>query len=70
MVIAATACPLSASEKWAISPAFRSGLTPFGIEYHFENYLRFNRKVALLDLSYGDQSLDNTWGGVGVSVQT
>ena len=61
--------PVISIGKVGYLPAFRSGLTPFGIEYHFENYLRFNRKVALLDLSYGDQSLDNTWGGVGVSVQ-
>lgn len=50
-------------------PSLRTGLTPFGLEYHLENYLRFQSKVMLLDLRIGDQAFHKSWGGVGVLIQ-
>jgi hypothetical protein len=50
-------------------PALRAGLTPFGVEYHFENYIRTNELVSFVDFSYGDQSFHDSWGGVGVKLQ-
>ena len=50
-------------------PGLRAGLTPFGVEYHFENYFRFNNKVSLVDISYGDQTFFDSWGGIGVFIQ-
>ncbi len=49
-------------------PLFRFALTPFGVEYHMENYLRKDRRVILLDLATGDDSVESGWGGVGISV--
>jgi len=50
-------------------PSLRAGLNPFGVEYHFENYLRYKNVNSLIDISYGDQAFFNSWGGVGVSIQ-
>ena len=50
-------------------PGLRAGLTPFGIEYHMDNYLSFNKMSALVDISYGDQTFHDSWGGVGVHIQ-
>jgi len=50
-------------------PCLRTGLTPFGIEYHFENYFRLNNKVTLVDISYGDETFFDSWGSIGVSIQ-
>ncbi len=50
-------------------PSLRMPLTPFGPEYHLENYLRFNTRVALVDVHVGDKRFYRSWGGVGVSVQ-
>lgn len=50
-------------------PSLRTGLTPFGLEYHLENYLRFENKVSLIDLRIGDQTFHNSWGGVGLLIQ-
>ena len=50
-------------------PALRTGLTPFGLEYHLENYLCFNDKSALLDLSIGDTKFHSNWGGAGLNLR-
>ena len=50
-------------------PSFRAGLTPFGIEYHLDNYLQFDDKTSLVDLSYGDQTFHDFWGGIGIHIQ-
>ena len=50
-------------------PGLRTGLTPFGLEYHMDNYLRFENKVLLLNLRIGDQSFHKSWGSVGVIIQ-
>lgn len=50
-------------------PALRAGLTPFGIEYHFENYICYKNTASLLDISYGDQTFHSSWGGVGVQIK-
>ncbi len=50
-------------------PGLRAGLTPFGVEYHFENYLRYNNTVSFIDFSYGDQSFHDSWGGIGLNIQ-
>ncbi len=50
-------------------PSLRTGLTPFGLEYHFENYLMFEDVVAFVDLSFGDQSFHKGWGGIGIHLQ-
>jgi hypothetical protein len=47
-------------------PAFRTGLTPFGVEYHLENYFRRGNRVYLLDIRIGDNSYVKSWGGVGL----
>ena len=49
-------------------PSLRAGLTPFGIEYHVDNYVRYKRTVSLIDLHYGDQIFDKSWGGIGIHV--
>ena len=50
-------------------PSLRAAWTPFGIEYHFENYLRYKNMISLIDLSYGDQTFFDSWGGMGVFIQ-
>ena len=50
-------------------PSLRTGLTPFGLEYHFENYLHFKDVVAFVDLSFGDQSFHKGWGAIGIHLQ-
>ena len=50
-------------------PALRAELTPFGIQYHLDNYLRFKNMVALVDISYGDRTFFDSWGGVGVDIR-
>lgn len=50
-------------------PSLRTGLTPFGLEYHLENYLRFKNKVSLIDLRIGDRTFHKSWGGVGLLIQ-
>ncbi len=50
-------------------PSFRLGLTPFGTEYHLENYLRFKNKISLVDLRIGDEKFHSNWGGAGFLVQ-
>ncbi|MCU0452820.1 MAG: hypothetical protein MUE68_04120 [Bacteroidetes bacterium] len=50
-------------------PTLRSGWTPFGIEYHFETYLRWGGRTALVDLRAGDRTFHSGWGGFGVEVR-
>lgn len=50
-------------------PCLRMGLTPFGPEYHLENFLRAGDKVLLVDLRIGDQTFYESWGGIGLYVQ-
>ncbi|MFC1555111.1 hypothetical protein ACFL7D_10780, partial [candidate division KSB1 bacterium] len=50
-------------------PALRAGLTPFGIQYHFENYFHYNRTTSFIDFSYGEQSFFDSWGGIGINIQ-
>jgi hypothetical protein len=48
-------------------PVLRSGLTPFGPEYHLENYLRFGETTSLIDVRIGDRTFCGSWGGIGAS---
>jgi len=50
-------------------PLVRTGLTPFGLEYHLENYLRFGDVTSLVDFRMGDQTFHKSWGGLGVAFQ-
>lgn len=50
-------------------PGLRVGFTPFGFEYRVDNYLRFGRRAALIDVRVGDTTFYDGWGGVGVSVR-
>lgn len=50
-------------------PALRAGFTPFGVEYHLENYLRWKDITSLIDIKYGDKTFYNNWGGAGILVQ-
>lgn len=50
-------------------PALRMSLTPFGPEYHFENYIRFRSMVALADLHIGDTTFYDSWGGFDLGLQ-
>jgi hypothetical protein len=46
-------------------PVIRSGMTPFGPEYHLENYLHYGKTVSLIDFRVGDQTFYTSWGGLG-----
>jgi hypothetical protein len=48
-------------------PVLRAGLTPFGPEYHLENYLRFGETASLIDIKIGDQTFYKSWGGIGLA---
>ena len=50
-------------------PLLRTALTPFGLEYHFENYVRNKTMTSLIDVRIGDQSFYPAWGGIGVILQ-
>ncbi len=50
-------------------PSLRLGLTPFGPEYHLENFLLINNKAFLINLRIGDQAFHKSWGGLGLSIQ-
>ena len=50
-------------------PSCRMGLTPFGPEYHLENYFRAKSTVFLLDLRTGDPTFYKSWGGIGLFFQ-
>jgi hypothetical protein len=64
-----TAVPALRFGNLSYLPALRAGLTPFGIQYHLDNYLRFKEMVALVDICYGDRTFFDSWGGVGVNIR-
>jgi hypothetical protein len=47
-------------------PSLRMVLTPFGPEYHMENFFRIRDRVLLADLRIGDRTFYSSWGGIGV----
>ncbi len=47
-------------------PSYKVELTPFGIEHHLENYFRFVKKTARLDIIRGDNTFHSSWGGLGI----
>ena len=49
-------------------PSLRAGLTPFGVEYHLENYFRVKHITSMIDIRYGDRTFYNAWGGLGILV--
>lgn len=49
-------------------PSLHIGMTPFGIETVFENYLRRGETLYLLALRRGDETFHSGWGGIGLSV--
>ena len=48
-------------------PSVKTAMTPFGLEYHLENYLRFANTTSLVDLRVGDRTFYTSWGGLGAS---
>lgn len=61
--------PVITIRDWRYLPLIRTSWTPFGIEYHFENYLNKNSRTYLVDLRYGDRSFTNPWAGAGIYAQ-
>ena len=49
-------------------PSLRTTLTPFGPEYHLENYIKYKNIVSLIDLSIGDQTFYHNWWGLGINL--
>jgi hypothetical protein len=50
-------------------PSMRMNLTPFGPEYHLENYLQIRSLVSCLDVRIGDQTFYQDWWGLGMLFQ-
>lgn len=50
-------------------PSFRLGLTPFGPEYHFENFVSAYGRIVLVDFRLGDETFHRSWGGIGLYIQ-
>jgi hypothetical protein len=50
-------------------PSLRTALTPFGPEYHLENYFRVKNRTSLVDIRIGDETFYNNWWGLGLIVQ-
>lgn len=50
-------------------PSLRAGLTPFGVEYYLDNYFRYKEMVGLINIRYGDQTIYDFGGGIGLLVQ-
>ena len=48
-------------------PALRSGMSPFGVAYHFDNYLRYGNNVSRISLTVGDGAFYPSWTGFDVS---
>ncbi len=65
----ATSVPMIHTKNFDYLPSLRATFTPFGLEYHLENYFRFKGKTALIDIRLGDQKFFNSWGGLGILVQ-
>ena len=49
-------------------PSFRTTLSPFGPEYHLENYIQYKNIISLIDVSIGDQTFFNDWWGLGINL--
>ena len=49
-------------------PLLRMGVTPFGPDYHLENYLNISGRVAVIDVSIGDKAFYSGWGAIGISI--
>jgi hypothetical protein len=64
-----TGLPGIAVGSWRYLPSFRMDLTPFGAEYHWENYVVARDRLALLDLRIGDGTFHRGWGGGGLLVE-
>ncbi len=54
--------------KYGFMPNMNMSLTPFGPEYHLENYIRWDEKVALVDIRIGDRTFHKNWWGIGLQV--
>ncbi|MCP4706921.1 MAG: hypothetical protein GY865_20160 [candidate division Zixibacteria bacterium] len=64
-----TGVPMIQTKNFDYLPSLRVSFTPFGLEYHLENYFRFKGKIALVDLRLGNQKFFKSWGGLGILVQ-
>jgi hypothetical protein len=47
-------------------PLLRAGMSPFGIEYHVENYFHRNSQNFLLAFRLGDQTITDRWYALGL----
>ena len=54
--------------KFNYLPSLRTTLTPFGPEYHFENYVNYNNVTALIDFNIGDQTFYEDWWSLGINL--
>ena len=54
--------PMIRINKVGYLPAFHYGLSPFGSEYYFDNYVVRNKKVYSAYIRYGDTKYHNFWG--------
>lgn len=54
-------------KKTGYIPAFRMGLSPFGAEYYFDNYILLNNRLVKAYFRYGNPAFHNFLGG-GVHV--
>ena len=59
--------PMISINELEYLPAIRFGLTPFGSEFIFENFIKTDKEIAKLEFRIGDQILDQFWGG-GIAV--
>ncbi len=61
--------PMIRVANFSYLPSMRMTLTPFGPEYHLENYIKYNTVSTLIDISYGDQTFYNDWWGIGLNLK-
>jgi len=57
--------PILKFGKLGYLPSLRMSLTPFGPQYHFENYLTWPGRYSLFDIRFGDQTFYQNWWGMG-----
>lgn len=50
-------------------PSMRTSFTPFGPQYHIENYIKWKSGISLIDLQVGDDVFYSNWWGVGITLQ-
>lgn len=43
-------------------PALNYSLTPFGSQYHFVNYFRYNKALIIADIALGDKTVNEFYG--------